>query len=156
MSDNPLEDDRDARRLAVRKRAMGLLARREQAPAELAAKLRRRDHAEDDIAAVIEALEAENLLSAERYAQAVVASKSGRGIGPVRIRADLAAVAIEQTLIETALAEAEVDWDALARRVRVKRFGPQIPEDFPTRAKQMRFLQRRGFDAEQLRTVFDD
>jgi regulatory protein len=147
---------RAARRLEIRQRALNLLARREHAPSELAAKLRRRGYADDDIAAVCVRLAEENWLSGQRYAQAVVVAKSARGIGPARIRAELAAVAIDDAMIETALADAEVDWVALARAARAKRFGPSLPDDFPTKAKQMRFLQQRGFDAEQLRAVFDD
>ena len=48
------------------------------------------------------------------------------------------------------------DWKALAEAVRAKRFGVEQPEDFPAKAKQMRFLQRRGFDMDMLNAAFDD
>ncbi|GAB3681684.1 regulatory protein RecX [Salinisphaera aquimarina] len=150
------EEQIRAERLAIRKRAMDMLARREHAPAELAAKLRKREHADADIEPVLDDLINEGLLSAERYAHAVVRSKSERGIGPLRIRRDLAAAGVSDSLIEIALDEAEVDWFALAEAVRHKRFGALSPGDFPTRAKQMRFLQGRGFEPDQLRAAFDD
>ena len=156
---DPNTDDNEARaaeRLAIRKRAMDLLARREHAYAEMATKLRRREHADDDIHDVLDTLVDDGLLSNERYAIAAVASKSSRGIGPVRIRAELAAVAVDDVLIEDALAGVGVDWHALAESTRIKRFGAEPPPDFPARAKQMRFLQRRGFDMDQLRAAFDD
>ncbi|MDP6994508.1 MAG: regulatory protein RecX, partial [Woeseiaceae bacterium] len=52
--------------------------------------------------------------------------------------------------IEYALDDAEQDWFELAREVRVRKFGADLPADFPEKARQMRFLQYRGFDAEQV------
>ena len=148
--------DPDAERLAVRKRAMDLLARREHAPAELSTKLAKRDHDREIVAAVLDELIDDGLLSESRYADALVSSRASRGTGPVRIRAELAAVQVSDFEIDRALEDAEVDWHALAEQVRRKRFGAEMPEDFPAKAKQMRFLQRRGFDGDQLQAAFDD
>lgn len=148
--------DPAAEQVAIRKRAMDMLARREHAPAELAAKLQRRGHAHDDAMPVIDALIDDGLLSATRYADALVASHARRGVGPVRIRADLTGVDIAEAEIDRALSDADIDWPALAASVRVKRFGPETPVDFPTKAKQMRFLQRRGFDGEAIAAAVDD
>jgi len=45
------------------------------------------------------------------------------------------------------------DWRALAREVRVRRFGARPPLDFRDRARQSRFLEYRGFTAEQIRAA---
>ena len=148
--------DPDAERLAVRKRAMDLLARREHAPAELSTKLAKRDHDREIVAAVLDELIDDGLLSESRYVDALVSSRASRGTGPVRIRAELAAVQVSDFEIDRALEDAEVDWHALAEQVRRKRFGAEMPQDFPAKAKQMRFLQRRGFDGDQLQAAFDD
>ena len=50
-----------------------------------------------------------------------------------------------------ALADAGTDWPELARAVREKRFGAGAPADFRERARQARFLQYRGFTADQVR-----
>jgi regulatory protein len=42
----------------------------------------------------------------------------------------------------------------LAREVRRRKFGATAPRSLGERAKQARFLQYRGFDAEQLRAAF--
>lgn len=145
-----------AERLAIRKQAMDLLARREHARAELVTKLKKREHGLDDIEIVLDDLADEGLQSDARYAEAAVANKARRGIGPVRIRAELNTASVDDSHIEAALAAAEVDWDAMADVARRKRFGDALPDDFPTKAKQMRFLQRRGFDPDQLAAVFDE
>ncbi|MDA3922076.1 MAG: regulatory protein RecX [Salinisphaera sp.] len=143
-------------RLAIRKRAMDFLARREHSRAELETKLRKREHASDDIEYVLDELVDDGLLSNARYAQAIVESKASRGVGPVRIRAELVSVGVADQQIEIALDEAGVDWMSIARAVRIKRFGPELPPDYPAKAKQMRFLQQRGFDMDQLHAAFDD
>jgi regulatory protein len=40
--------------------------------------------------------------------------------------------------------------------VREKKFGSALPADFRERSRQMRFLQQRGFTAEQIRGIFRD
>jgi|SRR5699024_6160421 len=135
---------------------MALLARREHAPAELAAKLQRRGFDSADVAHVLAALSAEDLLSAQRYATAVVNARSARGYGPLRIRNELAQKQIDEQLIEQALAAAEVDWFALAVATCAKRFGTAAAADYKERARRMRFLQRRGFDFDCIRAAVAD
>ena len=140
----------------IRKRAMDLLARREHAYGELVTKLAKRDYARDDIEIALDTLVDDGLLSDARFAEASVAAKARRGIGPVRIRAELRGVGVADSTVEAALAAAEVDWASRAAAAREKRFGIEWPEDFAAKAKQMRFLQRRGFDGDQLAAAFDD
>ncbi len=144
----------EAPQAEVRAAALRLLARREHSRLELARKLRQRGRPEDLIGQVLDALAREGLLSDVRFAEQYVHARAGRGYGPVRIRAELRERGVAETDIEAALAAAEADWRQLAEAVRRKRFGQAVPEDFPTRARQMRFLQNRGFDAEQLAAAF--
>jgi len=143
-------------RLAIRKRAMDFLARREHAYNELVTKLKKREHAADDIEIVLDELVDDGLVSNRRYAEAIVESKASRGVGPMRIRRELAAVGVSDFDIEVVMDEAGVDWKANAEAVRLKRFGAEIPVDFPAKAKQMRFLQQRGFDFDQLQAAFGE
>lgn len=148
--------DDDATQLEIRKRALDLLARREHAPTELAQKLRKRDYAPEDIAVVVDKLVDENLLSPTRYAEALINARIRRGVGPVRIRAELTRVQIDEGIIEQAFAAAAVDWSDLARAVRRKRFGAELPDEYKARARQMQFLQRRGFDFDCIRMAMGE
>ncbi|MES1943370.1 recombination regulator RecX [Salinisphaera sp. PC39] len=141
---------------AIRARAVKLLARREHAPRELISKLARRGFDETAVADVAAELEAENLLSERRYAESMARSRVERGQGPLRIRAELSARGVGEAAIDDALAELDVDWAALASTVRRKRFGAAVPDDFPSKAKQMRFLQQRGFDGGTIRAALGD
>lgn len=135
---------------------MDLLARREHAPVELADKLQQRGYEAADVAQVLDVLTADGLLSAERYAEAVVGARSARGNGRLRIRADLERKQIDAGLIERALDAADIDWFALAIAVCRKRFGDAPPADYKERARRMRFLQQRGFDFDCIRAAIDE
>lgn len=133
------------RRRSPRKAALDLLARREHGVAELRAKLADREFPADEIEATLAALQAEGLLSEARFLEAFVASHARRGHGPVWIRAELERKGVAGEAIRQAIEAAEVDWEAEAEAVRVKRFGPEPPADFQAKARQARFLQYRGF-----------
>src|SRR5690606_12946791 len=92
----------------------------------------------------------ERLQDDARFAESLVSARIRQGKGPVRIRLELAERGIDPALAEQALAECGEDWLALARRVRERRFGAELPADFPGKARQMRFLQYRGFEPDQI------
>ena len=135
--------------LACRKLAMDLLARREHSRLELERKLAARGFDRALVGDVLATLETDGLLSAERFAQSFVASRYARGQGPLRIRQDLAerGAAAAAACID----DSRFDWSALAKEVRIKRFGAGPPASLKEKAKQIRFLEYRGFGQEQIR-----
>ena len=72
----------------------------------------------------------------------------------MRIRADLVQRGIRDGIIEGALDEAACDWYELAREERAKKFGEGVPGDFKEKARQMRFLQYRGFEQDHIQSAF--
>jgi regulatory protein len=138
---------------AVRTAALAQLARRDFSRAELRERLLRKGCEPAVVDAVLGQLEAERLLSDARYVESAVRAHAGRGHGPVRVRVELRPRGLASPLIEEALRAAEVDWFALALQLRRRRFGAALPGDARERAKQARFLQYRGFTAEQIRAA---
>ena len=132
----------------LRQRAVSLLARRDHARRELETKLRSKVGDHPALAAVIEWCEEHGFIDDRRFAGFFVRSRIDRGQGVLRIRQELQQRGVASELIEFALQETEVDWFALAREVRARRFR-QYPQDQKEKARQLRFLQGRGFDAEQ-------
>ena len=106
------------------------------------------------MADVILELGEQNLQSDTRYAESYVQSRAGRGDGPVKIGYQLKQRGVNPETISTVLAAFESEWQEGAAAARVKRFGTQLPSDFREKARQTRFLQRRGFSTEQIRAVF--
>jgi regulatory protein len=134
--------------------AVRLLARREHSTEELRRKLLTKGYPSEAVEPVIQKLAGKRLVSDERFTSTFVHHHATRGQGPVRIRAELRQQGIADSQVEEALRGAEVDWVQLAREVRRRKFGAAPPRSLGERAKQARFLQYRGFDAEQLRAAF--
>lgn len=147
------EIDRLQNPLEARKKAMDLLARREHSRGELAGKLEAAGFEANAVVDALEQLRKEGLQSDKRFVESFVQSRVSQGKGPVRIRTELAQRGIRETCIDSALRNFDVDWDALACEIRQRKFGRALPEDFPTKAKQMRFLQYRGFESEQIQAA---
>jgi len=85
-----------------------------------------------------------------------VRARRDKGYGPVRIRGELRERGVDSETIEACLDQSDVAWLRLVASVRAKRFGLDLPDDFRERARQTRFLQQRGFTAEQIRGVLAD
>ena len=92
---------------------------------------------------MLDELAAQGLLSDDRYARSVVLRKAGshsaRAITETLKAQDVAGETVRQ-----ALAQREVDDDAVMRALWQRRFG-EPPRDERDKAKQVRFLQSRGF-----------
>jgi regulatory protein len=136
--------------MTLRERALGLLARREHSRVELARKLAPHGEA-DEIAALLDELERENLLSNARYTEALAISRAGRH-GSLRLKADLRDKGVPEGLVADAVREARAHDPDAARAVWAKKFG-RLPADAVERAKQMRFLVGRGFPLDVVRRV---
>ena len=135
---------------------MALLARREHSRVELAQKLERAGGNPENFPALFEYLEANNWLSDRRFAESYVADHRARD-GAIKLAYALRQRGIADALITEVLStlnsghsdDSEV---ARAREIWRKKFKaqPSSPEE---RAKQMRFLQGRGFSVETIRVA---
>jgi regulatory protein len=134
---------------AVRAGALALLARREYASGELASVLTRKGYAREVVAEVVSELAGERLVDDTRYAESLVRLLAGRGQGPARIRQELREAGLTDDQVVAAL-EGGPDWEQLASEVRQRKFGAERPADWPERARQMRFLQYRGFSKDHI------
>jgi regulatory protein len=139
--------------IEARKKAMDLLARREHSRTELERKLAAAGFDADAAADALHQLAQEGLQSDRRFVESFVQSRINQGKGPLRIHADLAQRGIAAGLVDEVLAEVRHDWFAAARDARAKKFGRAQPADFSDKARQMRFLQYRGFEPDQVRAA---
>lgn len=150
---SPEEVERFSDPVETRKKAMDYLARREYGRVELIRKLAQAGFASDVSEAAVEQLATEGLQDDRRYVESFVQSRISQGKGPVRIELDLGERGLDSGLIAEVLAESSQDWFALARDVRRKKFGHDLPDDFKAKARQMRFLQYRGFEQGQVQAA---
>ncbi|MEM7253390.1 MAG: regulatory protein RecX [Pseudomonadota bacterium] len=133
---------------------MGLLARREHSQVELVTKLRRRGFDSTVVDQVVAALAEAGLQSDDRFAEAFAASRRSRGYGPLKILAELRNRGIRAPKLADILPLSDREWVDDARALRCRRFGDAPPEDAAERARQTRFLERRGYSQAQARQAF--
>jgi regulatory protein len=137
--------------LTLRVRAMRYLARREHSRAELQQKLQAHVQEGEDLAAVLDELEKRNWLSDARAATQLVEAKRNR-FGSQRIAHELRQRGIGEDMIAAAMPELKVSELETAREVWQRKFG-KPPQDAREQARQMRFLQSRGFSTEVILKV---
>jgi regulatory protein len=135
----------------LRERALRLLARREHSRAELGRKLAAHVGPGDDLEALVEDLSRRKLLSDERYAESRAHTLS-RKFGAARIAHELRAKGLDKETAQRAAAGARTTEVERARHVWLRKFRSP-PENRKERAKQMRFLQSRGFSFDAIRAV---
>jgi regulatory protein len=139
------------RQPTLRERALRLLARREHCRAELVRKLAVHVRPEDDLESLLEDLLRRKLLSEERYAESRAHALS-RKYGAARIAHELRAKGLDKGLAEQASGAARATEVERARAIWCRKFrvAPKTREE---RARQMRFLQSRGFSFDAIRAV---
>ena len=140
----------------VRLAAMNLLARREHSQQELHRKLINKGFEVDEISADLARLAEEGLQSDERFTEAFINSRLNRGSGPVKIVQELQQRGVSDQLVSDYLEERDPQWTQSAIEVKNKKFGSAQPEDFKARARQMRFLQYRGFTMQQIQQALGE
>jgi regulatory protein len=137
--------------VSLRARALQYLARREYSRAELRGKLLPHVQADEDfeqvspvnLDALLDDFTARGWLSDERAATQLVHAKRSR-FGTQRITHELRQKGIAEELISAAMPELKDSEMEAARIVWQKKFGT-APQNEKEKAKQVRFLQSRGF-----------
>ena len=142
------EPDPDTR---ARNSAMRLLARREHSRAELRGKLVGRGFENDSVEELLQGLEDQDLLSDERFAMSLIASRAETGYGPKRIGLELRNRGVSEELAREALAKTEVDWEERLTDQVARKFGSDPAQTFPEWARRARYLERRGFGQDAIR-----
>ncbi len=138
----------------LRERALGLLARREHSRAELARKLETAGFAREEMGLVLDTFEAKNWLSDQRFAESYVADHRARA-GSIKLAYYLRQRGVSESIIESVLSKNRDTELERAREVWQKKFGA-IPAGAAEKAKQMRFLQGRGFSSAIIRQTLSD
>lgn len=138
----------------VSDKAMELLAIREHSRAELKEKFRQRDYPAELVEAVLDDFADRNLQSDERFAEVYVRSRTGRGYGELKIRAELQARGVSGEMIGIAIEASDTDWYAKAEAALYKKFLTRIDaqqvRSQKIRGKMQRFLQNRGYNPDQI------
>lgn len=128
----------------LRSYAFALLTRRDYSQIELITKLNQYAVNPEEVTKLVEELAEQNYQSDQRVAELTLASQIRKGKGLQRIKQTLKAKHLDAELITQELEE--VDWLQQAYQLKIKKFGEEVTKDQKIKAKQIRFLQYRGFD----------
>jgi len=129
-------------------RAMRLLARREHSRAELKRKLEPLAGEGDDLEILLDELAQRGWLSDARYAEQSVRAKAQR-YGPLKVAHALRAKGVGDETIAAAFRAAGSEGLSNLEAVWKSHFKA-LPADERERARQVRFLQARGFPLEEV------
>jgi regulatory protein len=129
--------------VTLKAQAIRLLARREYARAEMEERLIAKGGTREEVRALVDDLVERGYLSNERYARSVVRRKTNR-FSRRSISAELKMSGVDSADIDAALADTGADDDATLATLWQRRFG-KPPVDERDKARQVRFLQSRGF-----------
>ena len=131
---------------SLRGRALRLLARREFTRQKLEGRLR--SHADPEIPAqlalLLDDLAQRGWLSDARYAEALVRKRAGQ-FSRRAVEQELKRAGVSEEVSVIALAEADPDAEFAAALALCKRKFRQAPVDQKEKARQLRFLQSRGY-----------
>ena len=136
--------------LSSKEAAMQLLSRRDHGEYELYQKLTLKGYSEDDIQQAVNFCLDHNYLDDLRYAKSQIRQHVYKGHGERRIRQELNQKRVADSVIELALEEEPQDWFELAKQAADKKFKGVKAQDQKEYAKQVRFLQYRGYSFDQI------
>ncbi len=132
---------------------MNLLARREYSAQELRQKLSQKSSDQHLIEQVIQSLIDDGLQSDERFTEAFTKMRLNQGKGSIKVRFELKQKGISSLLIDAYVDTENDQWQEALTHLIARRFSGQLANDPREKAKQLRFLQSRGFTLEQIRRV---
>lgn len=129
--------------MSLRVRALRLLAAREHPRVELRRKLAPHAADPDELESLLDEFAKRGWLSEERVVEQVIQTRRAR-FGSRRIRQELLEKGVAEEVVAATLPQLkESDLEA-ARVVWTKKFGT-LPRNAAERARQIRFMQGRGF-----------
>lgn len=133
---------------SLRARALRLLARREHSREELRRKLSAHAQEGEDVTVLLDDLAAQGWLSDVRFAEHTARAKARR-FGPLKLAHYLKNRGIAADLIEAGVKAAGVDGASSIQAIWATRFR-ELPGDEREKARQVRFLQGRGFPLDEI------
>ncbi len=137
---------------SLRARALKFLARREHSRAELARKLAPHADESTEIDSVLDELESRGWLSERRVVEQVVHARRPR-FGARRIERELLDKGVSEESVAAVLPQLKEGELEAARAVWLRKFGGRQAGRPGERARQVRFLQGRGFDLDVIMKV---
>lgn len=153
MNNYPSPSKKNPTGNTLRALSFALLAKKEYSKSDLKQKLLAYGADLIEVDALLEELAQQNYQSDERMAGMLLRSQIRQGRGPARIKQALKKHEIDPDLAQQEYDE--IDWFKQAFDLKVKKFGTEVVKDPKQKAKQIRFLQYRGFSMDIIMKVIN-
>ncbi len=141
---------------AIKEVCLQYLIRREHSQLELLQKVSAKGFIKQDIQIVLDELAEQGLQSDARFAESYARHRVHRGIGPLRIKAELQQRGAGDYHFDMAVEDIAGSWQALLEQVYSKKYDITALPDAKEQLKRSRFLQQRGFSADMIRRLFTE
>ncbi|MBX3709740.1 MAG: regulatory protein RecX [Gammaproteobacteria bacterium] len=155
ISDNHLD--------SIRRIILDWLARRDYSQQEIIQKLKKKGYFTEEINTVVAHLAQTGIINEPRFIENYIYWRREKGYGPLRVSMELRIRGITSEMIAEHMQITDNAWLIAAHSAWQKHFGSKLPNRFKLRnmtpsdlklkAKQIRFLQYRGFTQEQIEIV---
>jgi len=130
--------------------AMSLLAKRDYASGELTRVLGNLTEDREDIDRALSHLVECGYLDDHRLIKDLIEKHVRKKHGPTIIKQEIRQKGFPQELVEQALEKVDVDWYAMARELKVSKFGDEMPSEAKEKNKHIRYLQYKGFSMDMI------
>ena len=130
--------------------AVSLLAKRDYSSGELTRTLVKVTENNECVDSALQRSIVSGYLDDERLVIHLVDKHIRKKHGPTRIRQEVRQKGFSQELVELTLEKAGVDWYAMARELKVSKFGEERASDAKEKNKQVRYLQYKGFSMDMI------
>lgn len=138
----------------LKQAALNYLSRREHSRAQLRQKLLQKTAEVAEVETVLLWCEQQGYLDEQRFLAMLVRQRCNQGYGYQAILAECRQQQLNSAQLTNVIAELEIDWWQVAKHCYQKKYGDTQVADFREKMKRMAYLQRRGFNQEQIRAVF--
>lgn len=130
--------------------AVSLLARRDYASGELARTLSKMTENREKIDKALSRLVECGYLDDNRLITRMIDKHVRKKHGPARIKQEIRQKGFSPELVEQMLEKVDVDWYAMARELKVSKFGDAVASEAKEKNKQIRYLQYKGFSMDMI------
>ncbi|MEX9876153.1 regulatory protein RecX [Providencia rettgeri] len=125
--------------------AVSLLARKDYTNGEMRRILSQLTEDSIDVEVTLSNLRDEGYINDQRIAENMLSRFLRKQYGVTRIRLELRQKGIAREITENLINSLDIDWFELASESRIKKFGEELPSEPKEKARQIRYLQNRGF-----------
>lgn len=130
--------------------AITLLAKKDYSSGSLHRLLSKLTENEEDVDRVVRRLSDNHYLNDTQLINNLIDKYIKKLHGPTRIKQEIRQKGFSQELIEQKIEASGIDWYSMAKEARIKKFSDTPPSEQKEKAKQIRYLQYKGFSMDMI------